>query len=89
MAAKFKLNSQRLTFKHVGLVFAGSAFAVGGVSWWKGEESSAFDLTNRYVGVGEESVEFLHKVLADEVWKVDLVERVAENGQENLLKSKL
>lgn len=67
MAAKFKFKSQRLTFKHVGLVFARGAFAVGGVSWWKREKSSALDLANRYVGVGEESVEFLHKVLADEV----------------------
>jgi hypothetical protein len=86
MAAKFKLISQKLTFKHVGLVFAGCAFTVGGVSGWKWEESSSLDLANGNVGVGEEGVELLHQVLADEVRQVNLVERVAKYGQEDLLK---
>ena len=69
----------------MSFVLARSALAVGRVSWGKRQEGSAFHLTDGYIGVGEEGVELLHKVLADQVRKVDLVKRVAEHGKEYLL----
>jgi len=42
-------------------------------------------LADGHVGVGKEGMEFLHEVLADEVGEVDLVQGVAQNGQENIL----
>lgn len=42
-------------------------------------------MADGHVGVGKEGVEFLHEVLADEVGEVDLVQGVAQNGQENIL----
>lgn len=67
MAAKFKLKVTNLTFKHVRLVFTGGALVVSRISRWKREESSALDLADSHVSVGEESVELFHKVLADKV----------------------
>ena len=80
MAAIFKLKPLNLTFKHVSLVFAGGAFAVGGVGGGKREKRSALDLADGHVSVSKESVELLHQVLADKVRQVHLVQRVAEHG---------
>lgn len=86
MAANLKLKLFKLTFKDMGLVFAGGALAVGGVRRGKGQQSPALNLADGYVGVSEESVELFHEVFADQVRKVYLIEGVAQHGQKNLLK---
>lgn len=76
-------------FEDVGLVFGGGAVAVGHVRWGQRKQGLTLDLADGDVGVSEEGVEFLHKVLADEVGKVHLVEGVVQNGKEDLLASQV
>ena len=86
MAAIFKLKPLNLTFKYVGLIFAGGTLAVGGVGGRQRQEGPALHLAYGHVGVGKERVELLHEVLADEVRQIHLVEWVAQNRQKDLLK---
>jgi len=69
----------------VGLVLGGGTLTVSNVLGRQWQQSAAFHLTDGHVSVSEERVELLHKVLADQVREVDLVEGVAQHGQEDLL----
>jgi len=72
----------------VRLVFAWSALTVGRVGRRERQKSPALYLADSYVSVREEGMELLHEILANEVRKVDLVERVAKHGQKDLLNTK-
>lgn len=81
-----QIRSWRLTFQDVGLVLAGGAVAVGHVGGRQGQQRGALDLPHRDVGVRQERMEFLHQVLAHQIRQVHLVERVAQDRKEHLLK---
>ena len=77
----------KLTLEDVGLVLAGGAVTVCNVRWGQGQQGLTLDLADGHVGVREERMEFLHKILGNQVGEVDLVEGVVQDREENFLKT--
>ena len=69
----------------MGLVLAGGTVAVCNVRWGQGKQGLALNLADSHVGVREEGMEFLHKILTYQVREVDLVKGVVQDGEENFL----
>ena len=68
-----------------GLVFGGGLLRLGDISGRQRQVCLAVDETHSDLSVGQELMELLHQVLADQVGPANLIERVAKNGQENFL----
>lgn len=68
-----------------GLVFGGGLLGLGDVSRRQRQVSLAVDETHGDLSVGEELMELLHEVLADQIGPANLIQGVAENGQEDFL----
>ena len=73
------------TLEHRSLVLRAGLLVLGDIGGRQGQRGLTLHQPERHLGVGEELVELVHQVLANQVGPADLVERVAQNGQENFL----
>jgi hypothetical protein len=71
--------------EHGGLVLGRGLLRLGHVRGGQRQGSPALDQAEGDLGVGEELMELLHEVLADQVGPADLVEGVSQNGKEDFL----
>ena len=71
--------------KDGGLVLGRGLLGLGHVRGGQRQRGLALNETKGYLSVGEELMEFLHEVLADQVGPADLIEGVSQNWEENFL----